>query len=55
MCPSAYCVGLSTETVILRVRNDAMCSLDLRRDVILIMLDMSAGFVTIEHDILMQR
>ena len=47
--------GRSTETALLKVLNDVLCSLDKRDDVILIMLDLSAAFDTIDHDILLHR
>lgn len=46
---SAYREGHGTETALLRVHNDIMFSLDQQRDVILIMLDLSAAFDTIDH------
>ena len=52
---SAYREGHSTETALLRVHNDVMCALDRQKDLILVMLDLSAAFDTIDHDILMHR
>ena len=54
-CQSAYRSGHSTETALLRVQNAVLRSLDERREVILIMLDLSAAFDTIDHDILLSR
>ena len=54
-CQSAYRVVHSTETAILRVHNDVMCSHDKRRDAILIMPHLSAALHTMDHDILLQR
>ena len=54
-CQSAYHVGHSMETAILHVHSDVMCSLDERRYVIFIMLDLSAAFGTIDYDFLLHR
>ena len=54
-CQSAYRVCHITETAILRGHNDVMCSLDKRRDAILIILDLHAVFDTIDDDILLHR
>ena len=54
-CQSAYRTWHSTETALLRVHNDIMLALDSRKDVILIMLDLSAAFDTLDHDILLNR
>ena len=52
---SAYREGHSTETALLRVMNDVVLSLDVQHDVILVLLDLSAAFDTIDHDILLER
>ena len=52
---SAYREAHSTETALLRVHNDIMLALDTRKDVILILLDLSAAFDTIDHNVLLQR
>ena len=52
---SAYREGHSTETALLRVQNDVMCALNGQRDLILVLLDLSAAFDTIDHDILLKR
>lgn len=50
---SAYRKHHSTETALLKVTNDILRSLDVHRDVILVMLDLSAAFDTIDHDIML--
>ncbi|PIK51684.1 hypothetical protein BSL78_11446 [Apostichopus japonicus] len=45
----------STETAILRVNNDILQQLDLGHHVVLIMLDLSAAFDTVDHVILVNR
>ena len=52
---SAYRVGHSTETALLRVHNDILRIMDGSRAVFLVMLDLSAAFDTLDHDILLQR
>ena len=54
-CQSAYRQGYSTETALLRVQNDILACLGQRKEVILILLDLSAAFDTIDHGILLQR
>ena len=54
-CQSAYRQGHSTETALVRVQNDVLHALDRGHDVILILLDLSAAFDTIDHDILIHR
>ncbi len=48
---SAY----STETALLRVQNDILMELDKENVVMLVLLDLSAAFDTIDHEILLNR
>ena len=52
---SAYKAGHSTETALLRVVNDLLCFIDDGKITMLTMLDLSAAFDTIDHDILISR
>ena len=52
---SAYKPGHSTATALVKVQNDILNSIDQHRIVILVMLDLSAAFDTIDHDILVSR
>ena len=52
---SAYKEGHSTETALVRVQNDLLVALDARKIAILLLLDMSAAFDTIDHSILLRR
>ena len=52
---SAYRKNFSTETALLRITNDILMDIDRRRGVILVLLDLSAAFDTIDHTILAQR
>ena len=52
---SAYRKCYSTETALLRVQNDVLRALDCRKDVILVLLDLSAAFDTVDHHILLKR
>jgi exonuclease III len=52
---SAYRAGRSTETVLLRVVNDILSALDEDKLSILLLLDNSAAFDTIDHSILLSR
>ena len=52
---SAYRKFHSTETALLKVQNDIMESLDQGSMSVLVMLDMSAAFDTIDHQTLLER
>ena len=52
---STYKEFHSTETALLRVQNDVLCSLDQNKSVILLLLDLSAAFDTVDHAILISR
>ena len=48
----AYKSKHSTETVLLKVYNDIMYTIDQGSGILLVLLDLSAAFDTIDHDIL---
>ena len=52
---SAYRKDHSTETALLRVQNDILRAIDFHKDVVLVLLDLSAAFDTVNHQILLQR
>ena len=52
---SAYRCFHSTETTLLRVFNDILVAIDNHRDVVLVLLDLSAAFDTTEHFVLLSR
>jgi len=52
---SAYRTNYSCETALLRVYNDLLLSVDRGEEAIVILLDYSAAFDTINHNILFQR
>ena len=52
---SAYRRCHSTETALLRVQNDILRSLDTSQQVIMVLLDLSSAFDTLDHSILLDR
>ena len=52
---STYRKNHGTETTLLRVHNDILRELDKKHGVFLVLLDLSAAFDTIDHDILFTR
>jgi len=52
---SAYRKGHSTETALLRVQNDILMEVDKGNVVLLVLLDLSAAFDTIDHELLLKR
>ena len=52
---SAYRPHHSCETALLRVQNDLLRAIDRKKEAILVLLDFSAAFDTIDHDIFLQR
>ena len=52
---SAYKKFHSTETALLRIHNDIRTALDNKKCVLLVLLDLSAAFDTIDHDTLLLR
>ena len=52
---SAYRTGHSTETALLKVLNDALIDINSGQLVLLVLLDLSAAFDTINHQLLLRR
>ena len=52
---SAYRAGYSTETALIRLKNDIATALDRKCTTILVLLDLSRAFDTINHEILLRR
>lgn len=52
---SAYKCHHSTETALVRVKNDIMMAVDGKKAVVLVLLDLSAAFDTVDHDVLFSR
>jgi hypothetical protein len=52
---SAYKQGHSTETALLKVQNDILRAVDGKQVGILVLLDLSAAFDTVDHEVLLAR
>lgn len=52
---SAYRSCHSTETALLRVFNDILTAIDQQQEVVLVLLDLSSAFDTIDHEVLISR
>lgn len=52
---SAYRRAHSTETALVRVTNNILCAVDRQQALILVLLDLSAAFDTVDHVIMLQR
>ncbi len=52
---SAYKEGHSTETALVKVQNDLLRAMDRDEVVLVLLLDLSAAFDTVSHDILLER
>ena len=52
---SAYRPAHSCETALVRIQNDILVSLDNRKSVILVLLDLSAAFDTVDHPLLLDN
>ena len=52
---SAYRRGHSTETALLRILNDLLVMIDGGNNAVLVLLDLSAAFDTLDHTLLLQR
>ena len=52
---SAYRSCHSTETALLRVKDDIMMAIDNKHAVVLVLLDLSTAFDTVDYDILLTR
>ena len=55
MYQSAYRHHHSTETALLKVVNDILLNMDKQRVTLLLLLDLSAAFDTVEHNTLLRR
>ena len=52
---SAYLANHSTETALVKVFSDILCAMDKGQCVLLVLLDLSAAFDTIDHELMLSR
>ncbi|XP_031550205.1 uncharacterized protein LOC116287658 [Actinia tenebrosa] len=52
---SAYKQHYSVESALLKVRSDILLNMEAQKVTLLVLLDLSAAFDTVKHDILLQR
>ena len=52
---SAYWAGHSTETALVKVHNDILLNMDNQRVTLLVLLDLSSAFDTVDHELLLRR
>ena len=52
---STYRTGHSTETALLKVQNNILMNFNCKHVTLLVLLDLSAAFDTVDHDILLAR
>ena len=52
---SAYNKHYSTESALLKVKNHILLNMDAQKVTLLVLLDLSAAFDTLRHDILLDR
>ena len=52
---SAYRAGHSRETTLLKVQNDILLNMDNQRVTLLVLLDLSSAFDTVDHEVLLRR
>ena len=52
---SAYRKGRSIKTALLKVQNDILMNINCKHVTLLVLLDLSAAFDTVDHDILLAR
>ena len=55
MYQSAYTPNTSTETALIKVKNEMLNAVDRQEVLLLVLLDLSAAFDTIDHDVLLSR
>ena len=52
-CQSAYIIGQSTETVLVKVQSDILLNMDQQKDSQLFLINLSSAFYTVDHDMLL--